>query len=120
MSVFLPNARVSVYRDKAATQTTDVWGQQVDDPAPAFATADATGLPAYVSQKTQTVNDPGSGTVTVVTLYTIRLRPKAATLTAADRIRDEATGALYQVTTIGNTAGVVHATDTVLTCKRVN
>lgn len=108
-----------MYRDTPAKQTVDAWGQQVDDPAPSAASADATGLPAYISQNTQRVADPGSGTVTVVSLYKIRLRPRAFVFTSTDRVKDERTGAVYQVGAISDNVGTVHAADIVLTCKRV-
>lgn len=119
MSQYIPNARVSVFRDKPATQTTDGWGQQVDDPAPTSVTADATGLPVYISQKTQNVSDPGSGTITVVTTYTVRARPAAFAFERTDRLQDAKTGAVYQVNAVSANTGTVQATDIVLTCKRV-
>lgn len=117
--MFLPNAWVSVYRDTPAKQTVDAWGQQVDDPAPTAATADATGLPAYISQSTQRVADPGSGTVTVVSLYKIRLRPRAFTFASSDRLKDERTNAVYQVNAVNDNIGTVQYADVVLICKRV-
>lgn len=127
MSAFVPNAVLSVFPNLADTEGTDDWGYPVDNPNPDVSIAAKTGIYALITQGSgvssmagQTVNDPGTGNVTVVTKFVIRCRPGAWDFQPDDRVRDERTGLIYQVNNVKANAGVVQQADIVLSCKRVN
>lgn len=120
-TAFIPNAVVDVYRDEDTSE--DEWGYLVDNASPPVSAADAIGLPAYISQRVQTVTDPGSGQQTTVTRYTVRLRPQAFAFHATDRLKvtrpERWAGAFFLVDEVGEGLSIVTAGDIKLVCKRI-
>lgn len=109
MTAFIPTTRVTVERAELAA---DTWG----DVRPS--TVDlVTGVPAAITEgvslagaRHQLTHQPVNGRGGVIEEYTIRLRP-GTDVTEDDRLRDERTGAVYQVRSVFNPQSVAGLSD---------
>ena len=116
MTAFIPTTRVTVLRGTG----TDLWGDPTDT-----ATAIATGVPAYVTAGSangapggQQSGRPVDGQGGVLEAFTVRLRPRVDVL-EQDRLVDERTTAVYQVTDVFNPSGPAGLADVRVSAVRV-
>lgn len=117
---FVPNAIVAVWRDHPDEEGTDVWDQKVPADDPSLDDADATNLPAFISEHRQRTTQPASGKDSNVSHYRIRLRPDAFAFNREDRIKNLRTGSMYLVDDVSEPLGSVEAADIRLVCRRVS
>lgn len=109
MTVFIPTTRVTIER---AEEAPDDWG----DVRPST-TDYLTGIPAAIVEgvsatgsRGQVTFQPVNGRGGVVEEFTVRLRP-GTDVTENDRLRDERTGAVYQVKAVFTPQSVVGFAD---------
>jgi hypothetical protein len=125
MTVFVPNATVTVYRGT----TTNAYGDVVDDLTAgavvatgvpvAVATGVSSGLTGSAGRDAQNTGrsvDAREGGVTEQ--FTLRFRP-GADITEQDRCEDERSGAVYLITATYNPLWTVGAADIRATAVRV-
>jgi hypothetical protein len=118
---FIPNSRVSVYRDDEETGNTDAWGQDVPLTLPSEAAALVwPPRSALITDRGQKTRQPASGSAIVVHEYTIRLRPGSHIFRESDRIYDHVGGVEYAVDKIKTNNGGAQHPDPVLVCRRVS
>lgn len=122
---FVPNALIAVWRDEPDEEGADAWGQSVPAADPPLDDADATDLPAFISDystqgsSSSNTKQPASGKDSTVARYRIRLRPGAFAFSRADRIKNLRTGSMYLVDDVAAPLGSVEASDIRLVCRRV-
>jgi hypothetical protein len=105
----LATATVSVLRGT----TTDEFGDEVDG-----STVHESGIPAYLTEKTETVFDPGTQTPRVVRMA-MALLPHGTDVTDEDRLRDDSSGITYIVDDVIQTNAPGQMTDLKLVLRRV-
>lgn len=108
----LASALVSVLRGT----TTNQWGDQVDDPT---ATPVASGIPACIEVTNTSAFDPG--TQQIRTIRTISGSIQSDTdVRETDRLRDDASGAVYIVESVTQRGGPGFTADLELVLKQVS
>jgi len=90
--MIVPTTTVSVLRGDEDNPAVDEWGDPID-----VDTVVKAGLPAAIQPTSSTRFDPGSGQLITRQQWSISLRPRVFAFLATDRVRDEATGDVYQV-----------------------
>ncbi|MGW6912587.1 hypothetical protein ACWGB8_01995 [Kitasatospora sp. NPDC054939] len=90
----IANTRVTVLRGTASSNCEDIY----DLPTEAGGD-DQTSIPASLIESARTITTPNSLTPRVVRYTIARLHP-ATDVTEDDRIRDESTGRIYEVTAV--------------------
>ncbi len=114
LSVFLPNAKVTVLRTPVSTVTAD-YGEPVDDLTEVAGMVD---VPVSLRSKQSRAWDPQTNRYLTVTTYVIRFRP-GADVQAYDRVQ-AADGTLYSVSNVtSNRSAIGGATDVVATATAV-
>jgi hypothetical protein len=109
MTVFVPTTTVAVLRGT----DTDPYGDEVDT-----STAVATGIPAAVTELTEQGFRRVTGRAGVVEGFSIRVR-SGVDVVEQDRLRDERSGAVYQVESVSHPQSIVGAADVRVTAARV-
>lgn len=109
MTVFLPSTTLTVFRGAAV----DDYGDETDTTL-----AIALAVPAAVTEVRQRSWRPVEQRGGVADRYTIRLRP-GVDVTEEDRLRDDNTGAIYQVQEVNKPARIVGAPDLRITAVRI-
>jgi hypothetical protein len=109
VTVFIPTTTVTIERDNGTAPATGTYVEGYGDSIANW-TAAATGVPAYLYEDDQRTWDPSSSRQTIRTVTICRLRP-TVDLRNRDRVRDERTGAIYQVDTISNEPSVIGLAD---------
>ena len=90
--MIVPTTTVSVLRGDEDNPAVDDWGDPVD-----VDTVVKAGLAATIQPVNSTTFDPASGKRLTRQQWSISLRPRVFTFLVTDRVRDDATGAIYQV-----------------------
>lgn len=111
MTVFVPSTLVTVMRGV----TTDEFGDEIDADVVV-----ASGLPALVTEDGQQTGRPADGRDGgVAEQYVIRLRPDADVV-ELDRLLDQRTTAVYQVTAVYTPQGPTGIADVRVTAVRIS
>lgn len=110
MTVFMPTALVSLYRDVDE----DEFGDPIDDNV----VITASDLPALITEKSQRTFLPAEQRLGVIERYIIRLRP-GTDVKEGDRLRDQATDSWYQVQEVINVPLIIGAPDVRVTAVKV-
>lgn len=113
--MIIPSTTITVLRTNEASPPVDAWEDATESD-----TVAASGLPASIEEQTKRKSDPGSGSVTMVEGFRVSLRPRAFDFATADRIRDERTGLVYQVETVGSSTPGLMQSCIRLFCTRVS
>jgi hypothetical protein len=115
LSVFLPNASVTVLRTPFSTQDADGYGAPVDDETAVPGMAD---VPVSLRSKQTRAWDPEQQRYLSVTTYVVRFRP-GSDVRQYDRIKDAAGGYYAVANVTSNRSAIGGATDVVATATAV-
>lgn len=109
----IPTTTISILGSPDGTTPTDEYGDSVESPEPV-----ATGIPAAIHVRRETVATESDPNAVVVWYYVGRV-PAGTPVTAAQRVRDDATGTIYLVDNVVNIPSAIVPQDVRLDLRRV-